>query len=219
MWTDGTVAYFMRLHSLADHVCTIFIGRYLNDLVNGTLCSNRGAETAFLCELPSSYSQSETASVDSHHRGKKREGEKDSIHLAPPANVTWPLPVVTCPEGHVTVAMLACDPDSVCWQSGDGFVESEVWGVPTKTSCGAALKPLPAMMVCDNSAKLVLYSLVCDHVQHCDDGSDEICVFQPCPKDMLFRCSLSSQVNTISKCSNCQYSPHIPDFFTVIFFT
>ena len=197
MWADGTAAFFMRLHAFSDRICAVFKGRYIKDLADGTYCSSIGTATAFLCELPGSHSQSQKVPMGSHREEMKREGKETTFHLPYPANSTWPHFVVTCPDGHVTVSMLVCDPGSVCWQSRDGFAESEVWGVPTKTSCGVALTSLPAMMACDNSAELVPYGLVCDHLDHCGDGSDEsFCVFQPCSKDLSFKCGLSSQVST-----------------------
>ena len=49
-----------------------------------------------------------------------------------------------------------------------------------------------AMFVCERSHETLHYTLVCDHIQHCEDNTDEdFCYFSPCPPSR-FRC-LSGQ--------------------------
>ena len=45
-----------------------------------------------------------------------------------------------------------------------------------------------AMFVCERSRESVHYSLVCDHIQHCEDNTDEdFCHLSVCPVSW-FRC-------------------------------
>ena len=192
MWTDGTVAYFMRLLHNTDARCTVFrVGHPQAYVESNMYCDSKTSHADFLCELPGSL-------MGPQLQGKTSERVQNTVHLPPPTNHTWPLPVVTCPDGHVTLTTWACDVDSACWLSSEGVVESEVWDVPTKMSCRAPLVSLPAMMACDNRVQHVPYSLLCDHQQQCDDGSDEsFCRFTPCSKHRLSKCGHSSQVITI----------------------
>ena len=118
------------------------------------------------------------------------------VVLAPPSRLWLPVPRVTCPDGHLTHAFLACDAESVCWRRPYGDAESEVWGVPSVTSCPAPMTSLPAMFTCSSGAQRVPYSLVCDHRQQCGDGSDEsFCVFPPCSASTPLQCDTTSQVH------------------------
>ena len=67
---------------------------------------------------------------------------------------------------HWTHNFLACDRHSQCYSSG--------------LSCDYTPNPLVPMMMCSNGEQRVPYTLVCDHVTHCDDGSDEDCVYRIC---------------------------------------
>ena len=194
LWTDGTVAYYMRLFRHSHGTCSSFPTRRFKNFAHLSVhCDNRRNDFAFLCELPAA--PTEETSTSSHQEGKKAEREQYTVHLTPPSDHTWPLPAITCPAGHMTLEMLACDAESACWLSRNGVIESEVWGVPVRSSCRAPVTSLPAMMACDSGVQHVPYSLVCDHQQQCDDGSDEsFCVFQECSKDKLLSCGRSSQV-------------------------
>ena len=87
----------------------------------------------------------------------------------------WNVSMVHCPLGHVTRDFLSCDTRGQC-----GAKES-------MTSCHSGNVTI-AMFVCERSYEALHYTLVCDHIQHCDDNTDEdFCQFFPCPPS-AFRC-------------------------------
>ena len=91
----------------------------------------------------------------------------------------WNAAMVPCPSGHVTRDFLSCDTRGQC-----GAKES-------MTSCNSGNVTIP-MFVCERSHEALHYTLVCDHIQHCEDNTDEdFCYFSPCPPSR-FRC-LSGQ--------------------------
>ena len=77
--------------------------------------------------------------------------------------------VQSCPSGHVTRDFLSCDPESQC-------------GVKDYLkSCKTDSKEVP-LFSCQKSQQTVHYTVVCDHVQHCLDNSDEsFCEHRACP--------------------------------------
>ena len=87
----------------------------------------------------------------------------------------WNVSVVQCLSGHVTRDFLSCDARSQC-----GAKES-------MTSCHSGSVTI-AMFVCERSHEAVDYTLLCDHIQHCEDNTDEsFCRFSPCSISE-FRC-------------------------------
>ena len=87
----------------------------------------------------------------------------------------WNVSVVQCLSGHVTRDFLSCDARSQC-----GAKESV-------TSCHSGSVTI-TMFVCERSHKAVDYTLLCDHIQHCEDNTDEnFCHFSPCSISE-FRC-------------------------------
>ena len=87
----------------------------------------------------------------------------------------WNVSVVQCLSGHVTRDFLSCDARSQC-----GATES-------MTSCHSGSVTI-AMFVCERSHEAVDYTLLCDHIQHCEDNTDEsFCRFSPCSISE-FRC-------------------------------
>ena len=72
----------------------------------------------------------------------------------------WNVSMVHCPSGHVTRDFLSCDTRGQC-----GAKES-------MTSCHSGNVTI-AMFVCERSHEAVHYTLLCDHIQHCDDNTDE----------------------------------------------
>ena len=108
---------------------------------------------------------------------------------------------VTCPSGHVTLKLLACDVQSACWAR---FMDSQA------SSCDAALTPLPPSFTCTNGVERVPYTLVCDHRPDCSDNSDEnFCVFPSCRLLGRLQCT-NKQVRLASVTVCSSPPPHLP---------
>ena len=91
----------------------------------------------------------------------------------------FPFSVTSCPDGHVTHEMFACDAPSACW----------VDAATTSRSCRSSLQPLPPSFTCTTGQDDVPYTLVCDHRPDCEDSSDEsFCDFTPCDPVTQFDC-------------------------------
>ncbi|KAL8591716.1 hypothetical protein ACOMHN_061808 [Nucella lapillus] len=90
-------------------------------------------------------------------------------------NVTFAnLTMVPCRSAHVTRDFLLCDSQSQC-------------DADSQESCLAESNRV-FMFQCKNE-ELIPYTLVCDHVVHCTDGSDEsFCQFRLCPSG-VFQCN------------------------------
>ena len=103
---------------------------------------------------------------------------------------------VTCPSGHVTLKLLACDVQSACWAKT--YVRTiDIRDVPSPASCPAPLTSLPPSMTCRNGAEAVTYSLLCDGRSDCSDSSDEdFCVMPPCSESQPLQCSVTKRVKT-----------------------
>ena len=96
--------------------------------------------------------------------------------------------LVQCPSGHVTRDFLSCDIQGQC-----GAKES-------MTSCHSGSVTV-AMFVCERSRESLHYTLVCDHIQHCEDNTDEdFCQFSPCPVSW-FRCRKGQCVPPYQVCN------------------
>ena len=101
----------------------------------------------------------------------------------------WNVNVVQCTSGHVTRDFLSCDTHGQC-----GSKES-------MTSCHLGNVEI-AMFVCERSHEALHYTLVCDHIQHCDDNTDEnFCQFAPCPVSW-FRCRNSQCISFDKQCDD-----------------
>ena len=109
---------------------------------------------------------------------------------------------VTCPQGHMTHDFLSCDLLSLCLAVKEkwGVVNTETaWDVPPFSSCLSKRQPPPPSFPCSNGLQHVPYTLVCDHQNDCQDGSDDrFCHFSPCSLDQL-PCGGSHQVGYVSK--------------------
>ena len=108
---------------------------------------------------------------------------------------------VSCPNGHLTHAFLACDMSTICCAGSDVTFSfsPDTWALPTSQMClvQMAMTPLPPSFLCGSEEQRVPYSLVCDHHQHCADGSDEtFCKFLPCKWASQFEC-MNKQVRTV----------------------
>ena len=85
------------------------------------------------------------------------------------------LSLISCPLTHTTKDFLHCDLESQCG------VEQMLMYCPLSSS-----KVL--MFLCEDGAQTMHFSLVCDHVSHCLDNSDEdFCFYEPCKSD-TFSC-------------------------------
>ena len=83
--------------------------------------------------------------------------------------------MVQCPSGHVTRDFLSRDTRGQCDTK------------ETMMSCHSGNVTIP-MFACERSHVALHYTLVCDHIQHCEDNSDEdFCQFSPCLPSW-FRC-------------------------------
>ena len=91
----------------------------------------------------------------------------------------FPFKATSCPDGHVTHEMFACDAPSACW----------VDAVTNSRSCRSSLQPLPPSFTCTTGQYDVPYTLVCDHRPDCKDSSDEsFCDFPSCDPITQFDC-------------------------------
>ena len=184
-WADGSIAFYMRAIGTTGPHCAVSKARYAKKLDLDEAC-NVPLDADYLCEFQSlaKTGNPKTSSSDTQ------------ISLPSLPLVRLAVPHVKCPDGHVTQAFLACDEQSACWLRGYGYVESEVWGVPSTASCPAPMTSLPAMFTCSSGGQRVSYSMVCDHRQQCGDGSDEsFCVFPPCSDTTPLQCGTSTQVH------------------------
>ena len=129
----------------------------------------------FLCEVPPAVNDHVTTTASTATVSK-------NIHFPAKPNFTrsdFPFNVTSCPDGHVTHEMFACDAASACW----------VDAVATSRSCRSSLQPLPPSFTCTTGQDDVPYTLVCDHRPDCMDSSDEsFCDFTPCDPVTQFDC-------------------------------
>ena len=105
--------------------------------------------------------------------------------------VDWSL--VYCPKRHLTHVFLACDPFAYCWAGGDVTFSfrPDTWALPTSQSCPVQLgvTSVPPSFPCRSEEQWVPYSLVCDYLRDCADGTDEtFCKFPPCEWPSQFQC-------------------------------
>ena len=215
IWQDKTVYYFKDILSgskvsVGDE-CG-YLGLFPGTTYVSVCRDEVGRYRKYMCQTPRGRKQqhfSDGDGSDDTVQGYRPESMSRSAsqHTWPslaPVNVTvlgqhrqqWSM--VTCPTGHVTHAFLACDVSTSCWAEGDAIfsLQPETWALPTSQSCPAPLTmtSLPPSFPCDSDEWRVPFSLVCDHLRDCLDGSDEtFCKFTPCSWQSLFQCQ-SKQV-------------------------
>ena len=98
------------------------------------------------------------------------------------------LGLISCPLSHTTKDFLHCDFESQCG------AEQMLMYCPLLT-----LKV--SMFMCEDGAQTMHFSLVCDHVKHCQDNSDEdFCFHKPCTSDM-FSCDNHQCLNRDVQCN------------------
>ena len=153
-------------------------------------CFERG-KTRYLCEMPP---------VVSDHVNNSASNVTFSENIHFPANPSFtrsdfPFKVTSCPDGHVTHEMFACDAASACW----------VDAATTSRSCRSSLQPLPPSFTCATGQDDVPYTLVCDHRPDCEDSSDEsFCDFPRCDPITQFDCGNREVCNPLVPLDLCQ---------------
>ena len=202
IWEDKTVDYFTTVTSLKEKIRRPVCG--LLDNAPGTAviysCDDQSEFGRMsLCQIPrdgqQQYIHMGDGSSNTVSGQRSRSEFKSSSWQTLPdltqVNVSglgqhrrlWEM--MTCPSGHVTHVLLACDVSASCWAESDVTfsLHPETWALPMPRSC-----PVPQRMIslapsfpCDSDKWRVPYSLVCNHRRDCLDGSDEtFCKFTPC---------------------------------------
>ena len=162
-WVDGRTAFFYRGRIPAP-ACGYYITS--RSMIESYRCSK-----TFIADILCEFSKSNTRSVKKTaiqlFNGVSTDLD-DTIWTG--INQTdWGKGIVQCPSGHVTRDFLSCDAQGQC-----GAKESV-------TSCHSQNVTVP-MFVCERSHESLHYTLVCDHIQHCADNTDEdFCHYSPCP--------------------------------------
>lgn len=133
--------------------CAVYV-QYLG-VVSKTLCWSFQMYQ-FVCEF------------HKYDRNKQMETPK-WISVKDINDTSFKIRVKSCPSGHVTRDFLSCDPESQC--EARDYMES----------CKIENTETP-LFLCESGHQTVHYTVVCDHVQHCWDNSDEnFCEYQACP--------------------------------------
>ena len=110
----------------------------------------------------------------------------------------YPVDHVVCPAGHVTHTLFSCDARTSCWAERH-HVEVDLSGSPDEGSCPAPVAPLPPYFRCQRGLQVVAYTVVCDHRENCEDGSDEgFCVFPACRPGTEMTCN-NEQVSPVER--------------------
>ena len=166
---DSTIGYHLaRMYSFgfAKPFCGLlsYSSGFEVDLIP---CDSKKT-TAYVCEfeLPGNETSPTDRTLQAVSSSQPKQWHWNSSQ-------TSHLDLITCPQGQVTYAFLACDIISKCWHEDSSGSFSSARGV-----CSATLTPLPPSFACKGRGGHVPYTLVCDHRPDCFDGSDEdFCVF------------------------------------------
>ena len=165
--------------------CGSFTDLQIPGIASFDFTCSHSFHTDYLCELAGDDN------LASQQEQQRISSKSILMPVLSSSTASFPVPTVVCPAGHFTHSFMACDPANKCWQHRNSYVENKAPDI----LCRAPLTSLPAMMACDSGVQHVPYSLVCDHQQQCDDGSDEdFCVFPACSKGKPLKCVLSAQV-------------------------
>ena len=162
-WVDGRTAFFLNVTgSDFPPKCVYYSPAGGN--MQSFHCKHT-MEVDVVCEFNKRYSHSEK-------KIKVHSVNSISIDLD---DTIWKVSMVRCPFGHVTRDFQSCDTQGQC-------VSRE-----SMTSCHSGNVTV-AMFVCERSLESLHYTLVCDHIRHCEDNTDEdFCQFSNCPFSW-FRC-------------------------------
>ena len=192
-WADGSFAHYLK--SRGEGIlsnCGRFYKNNLPGVANFQLACSFTANADYLCEL---VGEENLATKQDEQR---TSGQSILMPVLSSSTASFPVPTVVCPAKHFTHSFIACDPDNKCWPLSNNYVETLTMAreVPLDVPCEAdGLTSFLALMACDSGVQHVPYSLVCDHQQQCDDGSDEsFCIFPPCSKQKPVKCMKSAQV-------------------------
>ena len=177
-WLDRSAAYFLKLAQAPEGNCAFY--RTWDNPRQGLFfgpCFERVA-AQILCEHKSTDSKVVTPQ-------RHTESVITQLHAETHFNMKA---FVECNNTgrHWTHNFLACDTLSHCFSSG-------------LLTCDYTPRPPVPMMLCSNGEQRVPYTLVCDHVTHCADGSDEDCVYPLCTTQQ-FQCD-NGQVSVYYVCS------------------
>ena len=136
----------------------------------------------------------EFGSVTESVKRKARIGT--GVHLAA-ISTAFNVPAVRCPDGHYTQEFLACDLQSSCWAKKDIVLQTspDTLTVPTSSWCNTSMTSADVYFLCASGKESIPFTLVCDYMKNCFDGSDEdFCVYPPCSTDKPVPCGNSGQV-------------------------
>ena len=183
-WADDSFAHYVRSGQVGKlSNCGHINDQLLPDVAYFGLECAKPFDADYLCELADG------------ENSERAPGQKVLLPVLVSSIAAFPVPTVVCPARHFTHTFLAFDPASKCWLRGNGDAVSRSWDIYKEMPDRVRLMQYPPMMECDTGAQHVPYSLVCDHQQQCDDGSDEsFCVFLPCPDHKPIKCLLSAEV-------------------------
>ena len=162
-WVDGRTAFFYR-GGIPAPACGYYITS--RSMIESYRCSKTFIAD-ILCEFSKSNARSVKKTAIQLYNGVSTDLD-DTIWTG--INQTdWGKGIVQCPSGHVTRDFLSCDAQGQCEAN------------ESVTSCHSQNVTVP-MFVCERSHESLHYTLVCDHIQHCADNTDEdFCHYSPCP--------------------------------------
>ncbi|KAL8618459.1 hypothetical protein ACOMHN_049876 [Nucella lapillus] len=127
-------------------------------------------------------------------------------HFCPPAQ--WLLSMMTCPTAHVTHTFLVCGSNryDICGQKTAPCTFSPALA-DLKNSTADVFKTPVATYLCTDGVDPVSFTLVCDFIEDCRDGSDEsFCHHPDC--EQQFTCTNGQCVSYDLRCDQL---PHCID--------
>ena len=156
-WVDGRTAFFLNVTGYHyGSKCISYIPASGN--MKATRCQQSN-KVDVVCEF-------DKYNAHSKHDTKVNLISSIAIGLD---DAVWKVSVVHCPSGHVTRDVLSCDTQGQCGSK------------QYMTSCQSGSVTL-SMFVCERHRETLHYTLVCDHIQHCEDNTDEeFCQYPVCP--------------------------------------